>query len=196
MDFQKPLLSADDLGLAFDLAPVGLCVLNYRVIQHCNQAFSEMFGYSPAELNGQSMAMLYPSVEEFERIGQRGWARLRDRGLYSDERLMKRRNAELFWCHVVGRPLYQDDPFACAVWMVEDISARRPMTARLTLREYQVAQLLSQALTSKQIARELQISPRTVEAHRARLLRKLRVSTPNELLLSLFGYADERPESD
>lgn len=70
------------------------------------------------------------------------------------------------------------------------------MTARLTLREYQVAQLLSQALTSKQIARELQISPRTVEAHRARLLRKLRVSTPNELLLSLFGYADERPESD
>lgn len=70
------------------------------------------------------------------------------------------------------------------------------MTARLTLREYQVAQLLSQALTSKQIARELQISPRTVEAHRARLLRKLRVSTPNELLLSLFGYAEERPEND
>ena len=181
------LLSVDDLSLAFDLAPVGLCVSRNRVIQRCNRAFGEMFGYDAQVLAGQSMSVLYPSMEEFIQIGQRGLPVMRDKGLYYDERIMKRCNGEVFWVHVVGRPMHQDDPFACAVWMFEDISERRPVTAPLTGRERQIAQLLSQGQSSKQIARELGISPRTVDAHRARLMRKLRVSTPGEMLLRLVS---------
>ncbi len=33
-----------DLTLAFDLAPVGLCVSRERMIQRCNAAFGTMFG--------------------------------------------------------------------------------------------------------------------------------------------------------
>lgn len=183
----EPLLTHDDLSLAFDLAPVGLCVSRNRVIQRCNRAFGEMFGYPAEALAGQSMAVLYPSMEEFVHIGQRGLPVMRDKGLYYDERIMKRANGEVFWCHVVGRPMYQDDPFACAVWMFEDISERRPVTAPLTGRERQIVQLLAQGQSSKQIARELGISPRTVDAHRARLMRKLRVSTPGEMLLRLVS---------
>ena len=72
------LFSDADLLLAFDLAPVGLCVLRQRIIQHCNEAFGSMFGYQPEELAGQSTAMLYPSQEEFERIGARGVAAMRE----------------------------------------------------------------------------------------------------------------------
>ena len=188
MSHSSPLpLSQDDLALAFDLAPVGLCVSHERVIWRCNNAFAAMFGYRPEELNGQSLACLYPSSSEFEHIGSRGWAAMRETGLYSDERIMRHRGGHLFWCHVAGRSLDRNNPFACAVWMFEDLSAKRPVLVELTAREREIVQFLATGETSKQIARRLDISPRTVEAHRARLIRKLGVSTHGELISRLAG---------
>ena len=89
-----------------------------------------------------------------------------DTGSYSDERVMRRRDGTLFWCHVVGRALDRAQPFARAVWMFEDISHRRVVSTPLTVREREVAQHIVTGATSKQIARHLHISHRTVEAHR------------------------------
>jgi PAS domain S-box-containing protein len=180
-------LSDADLTLAFDLAPVGLAVLRNRVIQRCNESLATMFGYRPDELAGQSTVMLYPSPHEFETIGARGWQVMREVGRYADERIMKHRSGRLFWCHVSGRSLDREDPFGCSVWMFEDISAKRPVTAKLTSREREIAPLLVEGRTSKQIARALGISPRTIDAHRARLMRKLKVSTPTEMVSRLAG---------
>ena len=166
-----PPLSPTDLELVFNLAPVGMCVARQRVIQRCNEAFASMFGYAPEDLRGACMSVLYPSVDEYERIGERGVAIMRETGRYSDERIMKHRDGHLFWCHVAGRSLDRENPFGCSVWMFEDISARRPVTAPLTAREREIAQLLVEGKTTKQIARVLEISPRTIDAHRARLLR-------------------------
>jgi PAS domain S-box-containing protein len=187
MNRVAPQLSQDDLALAFDLAPVGLCVSRDRVIQRCNEAFAAMFGYRPDELQDRSLACLYPSSSEFEHTGVRGHAAMRETGGYSDERIMSRRDGTLFWCHVLGRSLDPADPFACAVWTFEDISSRRPVRADFTAREREVAQLLVTGQTSKQIARQLDISPRTVEAHRARLMRKLAVASHTEMISRLVG---------
>jgi PAS domain S-box-containing protein len=184
---RKTRLSQDDLALAFDLAPVGLCVSRERVIQRCNEALAAMFGFSVEALTGQSLACLYPSSTEFENIGSRGWSAMRETGRYGDERIMRHRSGRLFWCHVAGRSLDQADPFACAVWMFEDISAKRPVQVELTAREREIVQFLATGATSKQIARRLNISPRTVEAHRARLIKKLGVSTAGELISRLAG---------
>jgi DNA-binding CsgD family transcriptional regulator len=100
---------------------------------------------------------------------------------------MKHRSGRLFWCHVAGRSLNRENPFECSVWMFEDISARRPVTTELTSREREIAQLLVQGKTSKQIARCLDVSPRTIDAHRVRLMRKLKVSTPTEMVSRLVG---------
>jgi len=177
----------DDLQLAFDLAPVGLCVSRSRVIQRCNQAFAAMFGYEAHELAGRTLASLYPSEQEGERIGEQAYPVLRAEGCYSDERIMRHRDGTLFWCHVSGRSLDRSKPYACAVWMFEDISKRRPVTADLTAREREIAKFLSLGQTSKEIARHLGISPRTVEAHRARLMRKLQVRTHTEMIARLVG---------
>ncbi|MGY4831709.1 LuxR C-terminal-related transcriptional regulator [Sphaerotilaceae bacterium SBD11-9] len=176
-----------NLMLAFDMAPVGLCVSRNRIIQRCNEAYASMFGYTPEELIGRSMSVLYPSEQEFMGIGARGLAVMRDCGRYADERIMKHRDGRLFWCHASGRALDRDDPFGCAVWMFEDISARRPMCTALTVREREIAQLLIEGKTSKQIARVLNVSPRTIDAHRVRLLRKLKVNTATEMVSRLAG---------
>lgn len=187
---EKPdLLSNDDLALAFELAPVGLCVSRNRIIQRCNATLAAMFGYRAGELEGASFDRLYPSQEESDRIVQAGLDEMRETGCYSDQRIMRHHDGHLFWCHVSGRSLDRSDPFACAVWMFEDLSAQRPVTAALTTRERQVAQQLIAGKTSKQIARFLDISPRTVEAHRARLMKKLEVHTLGEMISRLVGSA-------
>lgn len=176
-----------DLRLAFDMAPVGLLVARRRVVHSYNTAFCQMFGYAPDALVGRSLEQLYPSGSEYEHIGERALCAMQASGTYADERIMRKQDGALFWCHVSGRAIDRADPFAAAVWAFEDISSARPVTAELTARERQIAQLLVTGQSSKLIARALQISPRTVEAHRARLMRKFGVSAMGELIARLMG---------
>jgi len=61
-----------------------------------------------------------------------------------------------------------------------DIAVRR--LARLTPREREVFQALVQGRTNKHIANDLQISPRTVEIFRARVMDKMEADTLSELI--------------
>lgn len=176
-----------DYESIFLLAPVGMCVSQQRVIRACNEALAAMFGYKREELVGQSFQILYPSPDEFERTGARIVPIMSARGIYSDERIMKRADKELFWCHVSGRSLVPGDPHAAGIWTFEDLSGKRPVTAELTPREREIAALLVEGKTSKQIARQVELSPRTVEMHRARLMRKFSASTSSELVHRLLG---------
>jgi PAS domain S-box-containing protein len=177
----------DKLVLAFDMAPIGLLVTHHRIIETCNQAFSTMFGYDRHALIGHSLESLYPSPEEFRRHGHRMYVGLSNDGLYADERIMRRMDNTLFWCHVSGRALIRGDPHAAAVWTCEDISTHRRIPVDLTTREREIAQLIVRGKSTKHIAKDLLISPRTVEAHRARLMRKYDVRGAGELMSHLIG---------
>ncbi len=177
--------------LAFDLAPVGLVLSRNRSIVDCNQHVCDMFGTSRERLIGQSFLILYPSVDEYERIGARMLPILNATGMYADNRIMKRvdgRNKdETFWCHVTGRALNRAVPHEAGIWTFEDLSASRPVTAELTAREREVAAHLMRGLTSKEIGRALVISHRTVEIYRARLMRKYKASTTADLVHKLMA---------
>ncbi len=178
-----------DYRLAFDLAPVGLALSRNRTIVDCNQHVCEMFGVTRDQLIGQSFQILYPSADEFERTGMRITPILNRNGMYADDRIMRRVDGrfkgEVFWCHVTGRALNREAPHAAGIWSFEDLSARRPVKAELTAREREVAAHLMQGLTSKQIGKTLDISHRTVEIYRARLMRKYKSSTTGDLVHKL-----------
>lgn len=194
----KPAITAEplpspapvDYRLAFDMAPVGLVMSRHRVIVDCNEHLCEMFGATREQLNGQSFQILYPSVDEYERIGARMLPILNASGLYADNRIMKRVDGRLkgesFWCHVTGRALNRASPHEAGIWSFEDLSSRRPVTAELTAREREVAAHLMAGLTSKEIGRALAISHRTVEIYRARLMRKYKASTTADLVNRLL----------
>ena len=112
---------------------------------------------------------------------------LNARGHYADNRIMKRANGETFWCHVSGRALDRNDPHASGIWSFEDLSAQRPVRAELTAREREVAARLLDGMTSKEIGRALDISHRTVEIYRARLMRKYGASTAADLVQKLLA---------
>jgi DNA-binding NarL/FixJ family response regulator len=58
----------------------------------------------------------------------------------------------------------------------------RPEWPRLSDREFEILQLLGEARSTKEIAEQLHLSPKTVESHRLRLMRKLNLKTSAELL--------------
>ncbi len=179
-----------DYRQAFDLAPVGLVLSRNRQMVDCNQRVCEMFGVTRDQLIGQSFEVLYPSADEYERTGARIEPILNTKGLYADDRIMKRMDGrfkgETFWCHVTGRALNRNAPHEAGIWSFEDLSESRPVKAELTGREREVAALLMDGMTSKEIGKVLNISHRTVEIYRARLMRKYKASTTADLVHKLL----------
>lgn len=100
---------------------------------------------------------------------------------------MRHANGRMFWCAVSGRSFTPESPFASVIWVFDDISEARPMSAPLTAREREIAARVITGLTSKQIAKDLNVSHRTVEAHRMRLMRKLDVNSTGELIARILG---------
>ena len=180
-----------DYRLAFEMAPVGLALSRNRTMVDCNRHLCDMFGAAPDQLIGQSFQLLYPSVLEFERTGERMTPLLNRNGTYVDDRIMKRVDGrfkgETFWCHVTGRALNQAAPHEAGIWTFEDLSAGRPVKAELTAREREVAALLMDGLTSKEIGRLLGISHRTVEIYRARLMKKYQAANTPDLVHKLMA---------
>ena len=183
-----------DYRLAFEHAPVGMVLSRHRVIVDCNTRLCEMFGATRRALVGQSFRVLYPSVVEFERIGKRMEPILNASGRYADNRMMKRLGGlhgafagETFWCHVSGQALNRDAPHEAGIWTFEDLGSRRAAKAELTPREREVAAQVMKGLTSKEIGKALAISHRTVEIHRARLMRKFTAATTAELVQKLIA---------
>lgn len=173
--------------IAFHLAPIGLVLARDRVIEDCNSEVAKIFRTERDRLLGRSFEVLYPSHGEFERIGLHIPPIMSAQGSYADDRIMKRANGELFWCHVTGRSLDQQAPHAAGIWTFADLSSTRRVAVDLTPREREVAAQLVTGKTSKQIGRILDISPRTVDIYRARLMAKYDTNNATELLQKLLA---------
>ncbi|MBA83939.1 LuxR C-terminal-related transcriptional regulator [Thalassobius sp. S69A] len=180
--------SGDFMELMFTHAPIGLVVTENRVIRDCNPTFAAMFGYQRGELRDKLFNILYPSEEEFANIRNRGVKDLQENTGYWDERVMARKDGQMFWVRVRGHSFTPDDPLQRAVWSFADLSKSRPYQP-LTRREREVFSLMGEGKTSKEIAQILGMSYRTVEVHRGRLLKKFRVSNTASLFQSLGTLA-------
>ncbi len=176
-----------DYRTAFEFAPIGLVLSRHRLMIDCNRAALAMFRAEREQLIGQSFRVLYPTQGEYERTGERILASLDIDGRYADERVMRRVDGELFWCHVWGHALDAADPHAAGIWSFEDLSSKRSLKLDFTPREREIAALLIEGLTSKMVGKKLGISPRTVDVYRARLMRKVGASTTAELVHKLLA---------
>ncbi len=169
-----------------ELCPLGLMLSSQRRIVSCNERFAAMFGYDRTEMVGRCLVMLYPSEDEFLRIGERGRLVMTHKGEYQDERLMKRRDGMLQWFRVHGNTSDLSDPFGTACWLFEPMASGAD-ASRLSPREREILAGMSRGHTAKESAKELGLSPRTVEKVRAGLRAKFGAHNAVELMSRVSG---------
>jgi len=163
--------------------PVPLVFAEHRIIKECNFEFAAIFGFTPDELKNTSFHLLYPKFADFVRVGEMWKSNFAGGLTYYDERIMRRADNSEFWCQVRGRSTSSGDPFARALYCFEPL--HRPLRSnseQLTDRQKQIIALVAQGKTNAQIAEELGLSKRTVEAHRARTMKAIGVKNSAELV--------------
>lgn len=193
--------------LAFRHAPDATLVLSDRVILRASLRVEEVFGWSPRELEGQSIRLLYPGQTDYEVIGDRARRAMLASTVFRDERFMRRKDGQVIWMEGHGTALDRTDPQRLAIWTYRLIEAGQGEAAQgkagqgkagqgeagqetqgtLTPTEKRIARYLVNGFTSKEIALALGSSPRTVEVHRANMIRKLQVRNSAGLVSRLLS---------
>lgn len=173
--------------LAFQHGPDATLILSDRVILRASQRVETVFGWAPRELEGQSVRLLYPGPTDYELIGARARQAMQETPVYRDERFMRRKDGQVVWMEARGAALDRADPQKLAVWTYRPIEGEGAPDSHLTAAEKRIARYLVNGFTSKEIALALSCSPRTVEVHRANMIRKMKVRNSFELVSRLLA---------
>ena len=181
-----------DYKAAFEDLPVGQAIGRYRRIEACNHAFAAIFGGTISDFTGTSFERLF-RLRATSRVPAIVFARCSQKRTFVDDRVMRRLNGDLFWVRVRGYTYARDNPHEHTLWVFSDLTSVPQhasfvpqLAASLTSRERDVAALLIKGLTGKEVARTLNISPRTVDIYKTRLLRKYDVTNTPELVQRLL----------
>ena len=172
--------------------PTAVIVARERIMIDCTDRALALFRATRHDIVNQSFAVLYPAQKDFTNTGRRIAPLIAKRVVFSDDRIMRRIDGSHFWVTVCGFGFNPKRPYELALWTFSDLSLKdkhSDLTSLLTARERDVAALVVHGMTSKEIGKELEISPRTVDIHRASLLRKYDVKTTQELIKRLLAYS-------
>jgi DNA-binding NarL/FixJ family response regulator len=85
--------------------------------------------------------------------------------------------------------------------ILEIFSGHRPDSGRspvetLTDREFEVYQLIGQGMDTKELAKELHVSPKTIEVHRANIKVKLKIRSMGELIRHAVRWVESEKQSE
>lgn len=174
-------------AVGFFHSPDATLILANRVILQASKMVEATFGWSPAELEGQSMRILYPGEAEYEMIGQRAHAAMLVQEVYRDERFMRLKDGSIVWMEGYGRALDQSDPEQMTVWTYRRAASAISTVGLLTPTEKKVAHYIVNGFTSKEIALTMGISHRTVEVHRSNMMKKLNTRNSSDLARCLIS---------
>jgi DNA-binding NarL/FixJ family response regulator len=125
------------------------------------------------------------SARDWEGYADQADAVVLDRsvpGAHACARMLRRRGVRIVFIGQNGRNglgVSTDAPISeLAAAIVPGVAATQKNGGRLTPRERQVLSLVARGFAAKQVARQLHISPKTVERHKTRIFAKLGV--PNQ----------------
>ncbi|GGC85797.1 diguanylate cyclase domain-containing protein [Undibacterium terreum] len=108
-----------------DNASLGITFTRDRAFLHCNERFSEMFGWTSKELIGQPTSIAYPSLEDYQDLGDIAEQTLGTGKRMDIELLMKRRDGSTFWCRMMANAIDPHDHSKGTIFITEDITERR-----------------------------------------------------------------------
>ncbi len=109
----------------FLAAPIGIGLISDRVLIDFNDRFCEMIGYARDELVGRSSRILYPSQEEYERVGREKYGQIARRGIGTIEAKWKRKDGTVIDVLLSSSPLDPENLLAGVTFTALDITNRK-----------------------------------------------------------------------
>jgi len=113
-------------------ASIGITLTRNRAFQLVNPAFEEMLGWPPGTLVGQPARVVWPSDEDYARIGREYGPALARGERVEFEAEVARRDGSRILCRMLARAIDPAHPGqGGTVWIAEDVSAQRQLIQAL-----------------------------------------------------------------
>jgi PAS domain S-box-containing protein len=93
-----------------ETGPVAVGILHNRCFVMVNEILCSTFGYTKAELLGNTTRMLYENDEEFQRLGKLLYTEIKERGESVQETWLRRKDGSAVNVKICARPLDPDSP--------------------------------------------------------------------------------------
>ncbi|MGA9141263.1 MAG: PAS domain S-box protein [Methanocella sp.] len=113
------------LDSIFRSAPAGIGVVVNRVIREANERLCEMTGYRREELIGKNALILYPTQEEFERVGRVKYDIMEKLGRGSVETRWRRKDGRVIDVLLSSSPIDRGNMQAGVTFTALDITERK-----------------------------------------------------------------------
>jgi len=146
--------SEGKLRSIFLAAPTGIGVVRRRVIVQVNERLCQMLGYAGDELVGNNSRMLYPTDQEFERVGQEKYRQISETGVGTVETQWVRKDGRLIDVLLSSAKMDPADPDTPVSFTALDITERKRAEAQLH-RHIQELLLLSSITRQATVARSM-----------------------------------------
>ena len=122
---EKEILNnRNQLDSIFRVAPVGIGVVIDRKFQFVNDRFCKMLGYAEKELVGQLSRIIYPSDDEFERVGKYKYEEIQEKGTGTIETILRKKDGSLIDVLMSSTPLNPQDLSEGVTFTALDITER------------------------------------------------------------------------
>ncbi len=135
-----------DRELMFSLSEVGIVYQRGSRIERANQAMAAITGWGSSELSTLDAAELYESARDCVDFESRIAQGLRERGRFSGERKLRRRDGSLLWVQVAVRPVDGADVQAGVICSFVDVDERRRARHSMALQAERTRSMLNSVL--------------------------------------------------
>jgi len=134
-------------------SPVGICLARNRIIEWANQAMYRIWGYEEGSLLGKNTQVLYPDLEEYDRVGHQFYSEIEQKGIGQVETRWVTKDGTKIYCYLQGCPLDPSDISKGVIVGAMDITDRKQAEALV----HNFSQLLMKAQESERqrISRDL-----------------------------------------
>jgi len=134
-------------------SPVGICLVRNRIIDWTNQAMYRIWGYKEGSLLGKNTQVLYPDLEEYDRVGRQFYSEIEKEGIGQVETQWVTRDGTEIHCYLQGCPLDPSDISKGVIVGAMDITGRKQAEDLV----HNLSQLLMKAQESERhrISRDL-----------------------------------------
>ena len=112
-------------SLILDNAMVGIVFMRERTVTQCNQSFEKLLGYAVGELKGRSSRLWYPTEQDWRQAADLWRAPFAAGQAFQGEMLMRKKDGSIIYCDVRAKAIDASNPDQGAIWITQDITARK-----------------------------------------------------------------------